>query len=93
MIVQTAVKYQARYIDAGDSMDSMQLGLWMLVSRRGSSELPSRVLELSVSQVPDSLTQSGRLTTKQSAVWLSQTRFPAERRAARRRVSRDGRES
>jgi hypothetical protein len=35
MIVQTAVKYHARYIDVGDSMKSMQLGSWMLVRRRG----------------------------------------------------------
>lgn len=45
--------------------------------RRGSSELlPSRVLELSVSQDPDSFVQCGRLSATVSAVWLSQTRFP-----------------
>jgi hypothetical protein len=91
MIVQTAVKYHARYIDAGDSMKSMQLGSWMLVRRRGFFRIAlGGVLKLSVSQDPDSLIQSGRLTAKQSAVWISQTRIPAEKRAARRRVSGDG---
>lgn len=92
MIVQTAVKCQARHIDGVDSMESMQLGSVMLSKRRGSSELlPSRMLDLGVSQVPGSLIQSGLITTTVSAGWLSQTRF-LPRRCRRRWTSRDGRE-
>jgi hypothetical protein len=64
----------------------------MLSRRRGSSELlPSRMLDLSVSQDPDCLIQSGLMTTTVSAGWLSQTRF-LPRRCRRRWATRDGRE-
>lgn len=74
MIVQTAVRGQARHIDDRFSMESMQFG--GLLRRKGSSEIrASRVLDLSVSQVADFLFQSRLTGTTKSAELLSQTRF------------------